>query len=247
MFWEDVRAASDDGANRLFLAGDSISSVPKYLKKLAEAKPDNLDDVGFFAYTSATETTPQLVDDYRKLGVYRAHIGLDSGDDAMLRRIKGPHDSVEQNLRAVRLLTDAGIRVYASFVLGGPGETAASLNNTFDFVRHLVSEGMVEGCEANPLFPEMNAPFGRLLLNPKEAIAYSKNEGFNIRNNQLLFEMPEKWISHECPDPKSISVDWAEIFAVPYDNLLEVSSSIKRCSRDHGIPSGSSWTEVELL
>lgn len=241
IFWQDVMAAREIGANRLFEAGDSVSSVPHYLEQLVAAKPAGL-DWGAFVYTSARETTPTLVELYKRLGVFRANMGLDSGDDTMLKRLKGSRDSLEQNRNAVKLLSDAGVRVYASFVLGGPGETRESLENTVQFAKWLIDNQLVDGTEAQPLFPELNARSGRLLLNPDYAQKQAEKDGWRVKNTELLSEMPQKWVGHENPDPIEISQDWAAIFSdVSYEELLDVAAGIRDYSKRKGVLTGSSW------
>jgi len=245
IFWEDIRAAREIGINRIFEAGDSVSSVPKYLKELLDSKPNNL-SWNSFVYTSARETTVELVRLYKELGVFRANMGLDSGDNIMLRRLKGKKDSVEQNARAVKLLSNSGIKIYSSFVLGGPGENEESIKNTIEFTRWLINNKLVDGTEAQPLFPQLNAEAGRMLLNPEYAIKKSNQEGWKIRNFSLLYEMPEKWSNHENPDPEEISRDWATIFSeISYEGLLEIAASIRKYSREKGVLTGSSWIVME--
>ncbi len=247
VFWDDVRAAHELGANRLFEAGDSVSSVPSYLEQLVAAKPKGL-SWDAFVYTSARETTPKLVELYRSLGVFRANMGLDSGDDAMLHRLKGSQDSVAQTKLAVELLRDADIKVYASFVLGGPGETRESLENTVAFTKWLIDNKLVDGTEAQPLFPEINARSGKMLLNPEYAQRRAEQEGWKIKDAGFLREMPTKWGNHENPDPEEISRDWASIFSeIPYDELLHTAARIRDYSRKHGVLSGSSWIAKERL
>ncbi|MDP2925730.1 MAG: radical SAM protein [Nanoarchaeota archaeon] len=241
MFWDDVRAAREMEINRLFEAGDSVSGAQKYLEQILAAKPDRL-DWGAFVYTSARETNQKLVELYKKLGVFRANMGLDSGDDLMLKRLKGKKDSVKQNQRAVKLLSDIGIRVYASFVLGGPGETRDSVENTVKFARWLIDNALVDGTEAQPLFPELNAKTGRMLLNPEYALKNAESEGWRIRNRDLLYELPKKWEEHENPDPIEISQDWATVFSeVPYEELLTIAANIRDYSKLRGVATGSSW------
>lgn len=241
MFWDDVKAAHQSGVNRLFEAGDSVSSVPSYLEQLVATKPEGV-NWDAFVYTSARETTPKLAELYKRLGVFRVNMGLDSGDDSMLKRLKGSRDSIEQSKNAVKLLSDAGIKIYASFVLGGPGETPDSLQNTVRFTRWLIDERFVDGTEAQPLFPELNARSGKMLLNAGYARERAAQGNWRIQNERLLDEMHEKWGNHENPDPEEISRDWAAIFSeVPYDELLDAAARIRRYSHERGILTGSSW------
>jgi len=241
VFWKDVRAAKEIGANRLLEAGDSFSSVPRYLKKLISAKPDDI-DFSAFVYTSARDITTELASIYKKIGIVRANMGLDSGDNIILRRLKGNRESVEQSARAVKILSKAGINSYASFVLGGPGETKDSIENTVQFTKWLIDKSLVDGTEAQPLFPGINSRSGRMLLNPLMAEKMARKEGWKILDRDKLYSMPEKWSRHENPDPEEISRDWATIFSeVNYDDLLGIAAEIQEYSLRHGIRTGSTW------
>ncbi len=242
VFWDDVRNARETGAERLMEASDSFSAMPGYLEQLADAKPEDL-DFRAFVYTSAREVNQRLVEAYKRLGIFRANVGLDSGDVNMLKRLKGPRDSVEQNKESAMLLAEAGIRIYASFVIGGPGETMESLENTGRFIRWLIDGNLADGVEVQPLFPGLNTKAGRLLTSPALAARYAELEGFELRDVDLLHHMPKKWLGHENPDPEEISRDWTAIFSeVPYDDLLHFSDSVQSHSQEKGVPAGSSWT-----
>jgi radical SAM superfamily enzyme YgiQ (UPF0313 family) len=242
MFWDDVRNARETGAGRLMEASDSFSCMPGYLEQLADAKPRNL-DFRAFVYTSAKEVNRRLVEVYKRLGIFRANMGLDSGDKDILRRLKGSRDSVEQNKESAMLLAEAGIRIYASFVIGGPGETRESLESTGRFIRWLIDGNLADGVEVQPLFPGLNTRAGSLLTSPALAARYAELEGFKLGNIDLLHHMPEKWCGHENPDPEEVSRDWAAIFSeVPYDDLLRFSDALQGYSQERGVPAGSSWT-----
>lgn len=243
MFWADVKAGiSDIKANIFYEVFDSMSSAPQWVRRLISARPKDIEDVHFFVYTQALETTKLLVDLYKELGVFRANMGLDSGDDVMLKRLKGPKDSVEQNKKAAILLKDAGIQIYGSLVLGAPGENHKSLENTINFARWLVDNRLVAGIEAQPLYPEFNAKAGRWLMNPDEAKKVAEKLGFKIKDEKLLYRMKDKWEASENPDPDEISRDWAQIFCeVSYDDLVKASKEINEYAEKHGISGGSAW------
>jgi radical SAM superfamily enzyme YgiQ (UPF0313 family) len=134
VFWDDVRAGiADVSASIFYEAFDSFSSAPRWIEQLVGAKPKDVGDPKFFVYTQAAETNARLVQSYKDLGVYRVNMGLEAGDTMMLKRLKGPRDSLEKNQEACILFKDAGLPIYGSLVLGGQGETYESLQNTINF------------------------------------------------------------------------------------------------------------------
>lgn len=241
VFWDDVRAAQKDVSASIFYeAFDSMSSSPRWVKSLVDAKPDDIQDPKFFVYTQAAETTPRLVGLYRQLGVYRVNMGLESGDTRMLKVLKGPRDSLENNQRACRLFKEAGIPIYGSLVLGGPGENHDSLDNTIAFSRWLIDNEMMASVEAAPLYPDFGALTGQWLMNPNLARQVAKEKGFEILDEELLDSMPAKYGATDMVNFDEVSHDWCKIFSrVTWDELIEVTHTIRSYAERRGTVTGS--------
>lgn len=77
-----------------------------------------------------------LLKTMKKTGCWQILYGLESGDQRMLNIMK-KGTTVEQNREAVILAKKVGLNVRASFVLGMPGETSASLRRTIDFAKSI--------------------------------------------------------------------------------------------------------------
>jgi len=69
----------------------------------------------------------------RDSGCAALHLGVESGDDGMLRAMSKT-GQVAHYGRAIELCREQGILTHAALVIGFPGETAASLERTIDFV-----------------------------------------------------------------------------------------------------------------
>jgi radical SAM superfamily enzyme YgiQ (UPF0313 family) len=68
--------------------------------------------------------------------VFEVFIGAESGDNTILRNInKG--NTVEQTYKAIENLSKLDIKCTVSFVLGLPGETFTSLDNTLAFAERI--------------------------------------------------------------------------------------------------------------
>lgn len=241
LFWEDVRSGMRDvGASIFYEAFDSFSSAPRWVERLVRAKPRDIGNPGFFVYSQAAETTPGLVGLYRSLGVFRVNMGLESGDTAMLRRLKGPADSLARNQEACRLYKDAGITIYGSLVLGGPGETQESLGNTVRFARWLVDNEMMAALQAQPLYPDMGAISGRWLMDPDAAREASRRLGFAILDDRSLDRGAGRYGECDRLDFDELSREWNRIFShVSWEGLLQAAAEISDYAERHGIRSGS--------
>jgi len=105
---------------------------------------------GFSAFARPNLLTEDLVGQLRRMGVIRLSLGIESGSQPILDRLD-KRSSVALNQRALELCARHGIRTCCSFVIGVPGETAADLTATLQFMgrnRHFIHE--IEIC---PLVP----------------------------------------------------------------------------------------------
>jgi radical SAM superfamily enzyme YgiQ (UPF0313 family) len=72
----------------------------------------------------------------KEAGFWLLFYGVESGNQGMLNRMH-KHLSLGEIERAVRLTKEAGIKVETSFIVGLPGETLRTINDTADFYEEL--------------------------------------------------------------------------------------------------------------
>lgn len=167
-FWDEVISAHHDtGADVFWEVCDSFSSFPKFIKGVANAQPADLSfDPSFFVYCQAIDIVqnPDLVKWLRDMGVFRINIGLESGCDITLHHMKGPHDSVAINRRALQLVRSVGIFAYGSFVFGTDAETTETLSETVAWIKSIISDGLLGDVETQPIVPLPNNFYGRKMF-----------------------------------------------------------------------------------
>jgi radical SAM superfamily enzyme YgiQ (UPF0313 family) len=241
VFWDDVRSGIADVSASIFNeAFDSFSSAPRWIEQLVGAKPKDVGDPKFFVYTQAAETNARIVESYKNLGVYRVNMGLEAGDTTMLKRLKGPRDSLEKNQEACILFKEAGLPIYGSLVLGGQGETYESLQNTIKFAKWLIDNQMMAALEAQPLYPDFGALTGRWMMNPYQAREASVKQEFEIIDGPLLDSMTAKYGDTDDIDFDEISYDWNRIFChVSWEDLISATSEITGYAARHNTVAGS--------
>jgi anaerobic magnesium-protoporphyrin IX monomethyl ester cyclase len=97
-------------------------------------------------------------------GLLMGKIGVESGDQGQLQRMN-KHQKVENVKRGIEQLDAHGIAVLMTFVVGFPGETRQSLQNTADFLNNLALTNLSVGYQLYPLviFPlsELAEPWAR--------------------------------------------------------------------------------------
>jgi len=88
------------------------------------------------AFSRVNTVDPEILSRMKSAGCYAISFGIESGNPAMLKRIqKGI--TLNQARYAAQCSKEAGIRTHASFMVGLPGETHDSLNDTLQFAESL--------------------------------------------------------------------------------------------------------------
>lgn len=119
------------GADYVFDVGDDILFTKKWIKDVVDLKkreyPDITLPIGCFGRANRiNDETAKLLSE---LGVVEVVIGFESGDLGIMKRLS-KSATPETNLRAAKALYSNGIDVCASYVIGLPGETRDTLENT---------------------------------------------------------------------------------------------------------------------
>lgn len=130
-YWEDVlHCINEKRADYLFDVGDDLLYSKDILRQYLFEKPECVGscDMGVFGRANRVDKiSAQML---QKLGVVDVVIGFETGDQDVMRLCNKAASSPEQNIRAAECLTRYGIDITASYVLGLPGETEKSLQNT---------------------------------------------------------------------------------------------------------------------
>jgi radical SAM superfamily enzyme YgiQ (UPF0313 family) len=94
--------------------------------------------------TRANLVKPDLMTLARKAGCFKLGMGVESGDDEILKTI-GKGITVDQVKSAVKMIKEAGIAVDAYFILGHPNETEAQVKKTVDLAAELNTDTIAVG------------------------------------------------------------------------------------------------------
>lgn len=230
VFWQDVQQANKDmNANVFYEVCDSFSSFRSLIGGIAKSKPDLDFDPKFFVYAQAIDLVrrPEIVEQFKQIGVFRVNIGLESGCNTTLQHLKSNNDSVETNYQALQMLNDAGIHVYGSFVLGSDAETPETLFETVGWAKKIMQEGLIADVEAQPLLP---LPQNR--------------QGRKLYQSGLL---PEEMQNTDWPwNTDEIAEIYVNQFSgVTYNNVLNAAIEIRESAKKHKLNYGSGVSRTE--
>ncbi|MCR5041359.1 MAG: radical SAM protein [Clostridia bacterium] len=90
--------------------------------------------IEFTVNSRAKPLEPWLLKKLREAGCFTIAVGFESGSDETLRRIK-KGTTVEDNLRAAKMIHDAGIPLFGFFMIGFPWETEEMIADTERLIR----------------------------------------------------------------------------------------------------------------
>jgi anaerobic magnesium-protoporphyrin IX monomethyl ester cyclase len=133
---EEIKELVSNGTKIVRFEDDTLVTNIDRLKKIKELVITNglNKQIQFSCWARANEVTAEATECLQAMNVSLVWMGLESGCQRTLDYLKG-NVTVEQNLRAVTLLKDAGIQINGFFVIGSPHETEEELMQTYKFIK----------------------------------------------------------------------------------------------------------------
>jgi len=92
--------------------------------------------ISWVGFMRASTINPVNIDIVKRSGLIGSLVGVESGDAAQLKRMN-KNQTLEETKQGIELLDHSGITVLMTFVVGFPGETAATIENTVNFINSL--------------------------------------------------------------------------------------------------------------
>jgi radical SAM superfamily enzyme YgiQ (UPF0313 family) len=130
---EELESLRAQGVRTVEILDDNFTtSEDRALEFLERIRRERF-DLALRIKSRADSVTERLMAAARRAGVYQVSIGAESGSPAMLEAMN-KRVTVEQLLRAARVVMDEGINCHTNWIIGYPGETAQTLSETADLV-----------------------------------------------------------------------------------------------------------------
>lgn len=131
---EEFRRGMTKYGTRVFRIVDSCFTAPRrrcaevcdvIYEGLAAERPDLL----WTAYGRVSDLTPELLHKMKRAGCAALDIGVESGDASILKSMNKGY-TPEDIINAAYMAREAGIITHFNLVIGFPGETAETIDNT---------------------------------------------------------------------------------------------------------------------
>uniref|UniRef100_A0A7J3ZJG3 B12-binding domain-containing radical SAM protein n=1 Tax=Fervidicoccus fontis TaxID=683846 RepID=A0A7J3ZJG3_9CREN len=142
----ELEILKDLGYDWVMVVDDNFI-VPSKLKEreqlLDEMKKRGLDRLNYIVQmrSDLIASNPKIVEKLRDAGIRMVFLGIESGDESVLKAMKKSLDTAA-SVRAVEILSESGILVHGGIVIGAPYERNENLKATFKLVDLLLERGL---------------------------------------------------------------------------------------------------------
>jgi anaerobic magnesium-protoporphyrin IX monomethyl ester cyclase len=132
--FEEIGQIHDLGYNNLWIADDNFTLDISFLKGFCKRNKGS--DIQWSCLSRVTAITPEIAELMKNAGCRRVYLGLETGSDNTLQLMR-KKATLKEGVQAVHCFHKAGIEVAAFFIVGYPGETVNSIEQTFKFALSL--------------------------------------------------------------------------------------------------------------
>jgi len=129
-----------DGIRRVYFTDDNLFSSRKRARDICRAIMDSGMRVRWRGMVRISIVDEEIAALMAESGCLEVLLGIESGDPGILKNM-GKSASPEQILAGLHHLTQAGINTKSTFIVGYPGETEATLQNTVDLLNAYPTDG----------------------------------------------------------------------------------------------------------
>jgi anaerobic magnesium-protoporphyrin IX monomethyl ester cyclase len=137
-FWSTPRVLADIrhyvekyGVTNFVFKDSTFTAKKKWAYEFCQALVDSGIKIKWRCNTRVNLVEPGLLELMKKAGCYVINFGVESGSPEILKRIKKEVD-LKEVYDAHERCRKLGIRTYATFLMGNPGETAETAQQTID-------------------------------------------------------------------------------------------------------------------
>lgn len=132
----------------IWMYADDFTHSPEYVKELCQAIIDRKIKITWWSNTRVDKQDEEMFRLMKKAGCFMLSIGGESGNAQILKKIKKGADPTHIK-ETVRLLRKVGINSLVYFLIGLPGETRESIQETVNFAKE-INPDYVEFYPATP-------------------------------------------------------------------------------------------------
>ena len=124
------------GYNYLWISDDCFTLNLNFLEEFCDKLIEKKLEMKWCCLSRADISNLELFKKMKKAGCDKVYLGLESGNNNILKLMK-KNLTIEQGIIAVKMLKRAKIKIAGFFIVGYPGETWETIEDTFNFALKL--------------------------------------------------------------------------------------------------------------
>jgi len=124
------------GIREVNFVDDVFGANKEYAIKLCESLIHNLKGLQWNCYSRVDLINEQLVTLMKKAGCRSIAIGVESGNNELLRKMR-KGITAQTAVNAAKIIREHKIRIHAFYLIGFPGETEKTLTDTLDIMKKI--------------------------------------------------------------------------------------------------------------
>lgn len=129
-----LRHLNEIGVKHIYFIDDTFNVPLPRFKDLCRMMIRNKFDITWTSYFRCSNADDETFDLIKQAGCVAVFAGIESGDQQVLKNMN-KKALIRTYKHGLAMLAERDIMVYASFILGFPGETQESVQNTIDFIQ----------------------------------------------------------------------------------------------------------------
>lgn len=149
---DEIEGLAALGFRQVNVADDLFTANPRHCLAICDEIIDRGLTMRWSSFARVDTVSVALLTRMREAGCHAVSFGMESGSPDILKRVR-KNITIEQAEAAVAMCRQAGMEAHASFILGLPGETVETLEQTMAFARRLGEQGLLYGFHLLAPFP----------------------------------------------------------------------------------------------
>lgn len=149
---DEIENLASLGFRQINVADDLFTANPRHCRAICDDIIRRGLNIRWSSFARVDTVSVELLTRMRAAGCHAVSFGMESGNQAILKRVR-KRITLAQAEAAVAMCRQAGMEAHASFILGLPGETPKTLDQTMAFARRLRDQGLSYGFHLLAPFP----------------------------------------------------------------------------------------------
>jgi len=149
---DEIETLAALGFRQINLADDLFTANPRHCRAICDDIIRRGLHIRWSSFARVDTVSVDLLTRMREAGCHAVSFGMESGNQDILKRVR-KKITLKQAETAVTMCRQAGLEAHASFILGLPGETPETLDQTMAFARRLRDQGLSYGFHLLAPFP----------------------------------------------------------------------------------------------